>query len=430
MKYHLVGILGSGMSALAQVLKYGGAEVSGSDRRLDGGTMPEIGRILRAAGIELVPQDGTGVGGASTVVFSTAVEPGNPDVLAAKNGSVSIEHRAECLSRILDGRNLIGVTGTSGKTSVTAMAGWILEQSGMKPWVINGGIVKAWAGPDRLGNVWKGSGDVWVVELDESDKSLLQFHPKYAVITNSSKDHFDINETNELFDKFKARVEGPVIDGRQMDSRLYDDLKLTAQSSEFTYRGCWFKLPCPGRHNVQNACLAVELCRVLGVEVAAAAEAMSRFPGVQRRLEVAGKCRDIVVIDDFAHNPAKIEAAWNSVAPYCRRVLGAWRPHGFGPLRSMRDDLVELFSRICRNADRLYFPPVYYAGGTPGGEENSDVLARLLNDRGVNAVTVESLEELSENLARTAESGDVVLIMGARDPALAEVAGKVVDRLH
>ncbi len=429
MKYHLVGILGSGMSALAQVLKFEGADVSGSDRRLSGGTMPEIARIMQAAGIELVPQDGTGIRGASVVVCSTAIEADNPDLLEAGRMDIPVEHRAECLSRLLNGRNLVGVTGTSGKTTVTAMVGWVLEQTGREPWVINGGIVKSWSGAKRVGNVRKGSGGTWVAEIDESDRSLLWFRPQYAVITNSSRDHFDINETNNLFDKFKSRVKGPVVDGRWIHEEPFDDLVLTADSSEFTYRNRRFKLPCPGVHNVWNACLAVNLCFMLEVELSDSAEALSRFPGVHRRMEVVGKCRGIVVIDDFAHNPAKIEAAWNAVAPYCRRVLAVWRPHGFGPLRSMRDDLAELFRRLCRQDDRLYLLPVYYAGGTAGAKENSDVLAGLLHDCGVNVVTVESLEAAAGIIASTAESGDVALIMGARDPDLPALAGKVMDNL-
>ncbi len=430
MRYHLVGILGSGMSALAQALKCEGADVSGSDRYLGRRRMPEIARIIEEAGIELVPQDGTGVRDASVAVCSTAIEPDNPDLLEARIRDVPVEHRAECLARLLEGRKLVGITGTSGKTTVTAMIGWILEQSGRDPWVINGGIVKAWAGPGRAGNVRRGSGGVWVVELDESDRSLLRFQPSCGVITNASRDHFDLEQTNELFDRFKSMVTGPVVDGRWMDHDLFDDLVLTADCSEFTYRDCRFKLPCPGLHNVYNACLAVSLCLMIGVEVVASAEAMSNFPGVHRRMEVAGRCRGIVVIDDFAHNPAKIEAAWNAVAPYCRRVLAVWRPHGFGPLRSMREDLVKLFSRLCGKDDRLYLLPVYYAGGTAGAEEDSDVLAGLLRDRNINAATVDTLEDLPDVLASEARPGDVVLIMGARDPALPGLAGRVADKLR
>ncbi len=391
--------------------------------------MPEIAHVIEDAGIELVPQDGTGVRDASVVVCSTAIEPDNPDLLEARRRDVPVEHRAECLAGLLKGRKLVGITGTSGKTTVTAMIGWILEQSGRDPWVINGGIVKAWAGPGLAGNVRRGSGGVWVVELDESDRSLLRFQPSCAVITNASRDHFDLEQTNDLFDRFKSMVKGPVVDGRLIGKDLFDDLVLTADCSEFTYRDCRFKLPCPGLYNVYNACLAVNLCLMIGVEVVASAEAMSNFPGVHRRMEVAGRCRGIVVIDDFAHNPAKIEAAWNAVAPYCRRLLAVWRPHGFGPLRSMREDLVKLFSRLCRKDDRLYLLPVYYAGGTAGAEEDSDVLAELLRRRGVNVANVESLEAIARTLASTAESGDVALIMGARDPDLPAVARKVIDNL-
>jgi UDP-N-acetylmuramate--alanine ligase len=429
MRYHLVGILGSGMSALAQFLRDRGYNVSGSDRRLEGGTMPPAGQALGHSGVSFFPQDGSGVSGASTVVTSSAVEQGNPDLIAAEFSGVRVMHRAHCLARLAADRTMVAVTGTSGKTTVTAMAGWILEQAGMDPVVINGGVLSPWSGRERIGNVRNGSGSLCVLEADESDRSLLEFAPDYAVITNASPDHFSERETNALFDRFAGQVHCDVIDGRRHLPPA-EDMLLTAGGSEFRYGGSRFTLACPGTHNVRNALTAVCLCEVLGVAPQTSAAALKSFPGVRRRLEVVGSGCGVTVIDDFAHNPAKIEAAWSAVAPYCSRVLAVWRPHGFGPLRAMYEELVETFSSLCRDEDQLYLLPVYYAGGTAGGEQDSDVLADGLKERGVTARFIEFSDELESTVAGACRDGDAVLVMGARDPGLSGLARRILSALH
>jgi UDP-N-acetylmuramate--alanine ligase len=176
--YHLVGVAGVGMSALAQVLLGQGMRVSGSDRHFDRGEDLEVIAKLRGAGVRFLPQDGRGVtAGTAGVVVSTAIEKGNPDLEAAECRAVPVMHRAEMLARAAAGKRCVAVTGTSGKSTVTGMIGWILDQAGADPVVVNGAPVLNWVTPAAVGNVRLGKSDLWVLEADESDRSLLRYHP-------------------------------------------------------------------------------------------------------------------------------------------------------------------------------------------------------------------------------------------------------------
>jgi len=174
----------------------------------------------------------------------------------------------------------------------------------------------------------------------------------------------------------------------------------------------------PGIHNVENALHALSLCAVMGAQPPASVKALSMFRGIERRLQWVGNFRGMDIVDDYAHNPAKIEAAWKTVQPYYRHVIGVWRPHGFGPLAAMREALEALFPRLCRSSDHLYLLPPYYAGGTARREITSEMLAETLLRRRVPVCVVPDYATLEKELRRLAEPGTVALIMGARDPDL------------
>ncbi|HUT32875.1 MAG TPA: Mur ligase domain-containing protein [Planctomycetota bacterium] len=449
---HLVGVAGVGMNPLAQALLACGWQVSGSDRYLDAGQDVEVIPKLRRAGVRLVPQDGSGITRETqAVVVSTAIEPGNPDLDAAARCGVPVVHRAEMLARLMAGRECIAVTGTSGKTTVTGMVGFVLEQLGDDPTVVNGGIVVNWEDDERVGNVRVGRSGRWVIEADESDRSLLRFAPEWAIITNISADHFPLDETRKLFADFAANVGKALVVpkkevdewmGGWLDERkialpliqssthpLIQSLKLSASGSRFDHKGQEFRLPLLGRHNAQNALQAVMLCERLGHRLDRIAGALAEFRGIRRRLDVAGTAGGVTVIDDYAHNPAKIRAAWEAVAPYYQRVLAVWRPHGFGPLAKMLDDLKALFADLGRRCERLYILPVYYVGGTATASVTSDVLVSDLAAAGVPAELVPDYDELIRRVVARARPGDVVLSMGARDPDLPGLARRLVAAL-
>ncbi len=430
--YHLVGVAGVGMNALAQVAAAQGARVSGSDRHRDAGRPLAVLDKLEQAGVVLVPQDGRGVRpGLAAVVVSSAIEPDNPDLAAARRLAIPVMHRAALLARWANAGVSIAVTGTAGKTTVVGMLGWTLARLGADPTVVNGGALVNWKTRRVIGNVRIGRSGLWVVEADESDRSLLRFRPNWAVITNLSRDHFEPRETARLFRAFAARTRRGVIGlyGDGPPAPPPADVVLAAGGLRFTYRGVDFALPLAGRHNVDNALHCIRVCERLGYGLEAVRQALRGFRGIERRLERIGCRRRITVFDDYAHNPAKIAAAWTAVAPHCRRVLAAWRPHGFGPLALMADDLVRTFAALMRPQDRLWLLPVYYAGGTARRAATSATLAAALRRAGVPVALAASHAALRARLRAAARPGDAVLFMGARDPALPESARRFLAQL-
>lgn len=428
---HLVGVAGVGMNALAQVLAGGGWRVSGSDRYQDQGHDLDVIRKLKQAGIQFYPQNGEGVQASTdAVVVSTAIEMENPDITAARQFGVPVRHRAEMLAELVAGRDLIAIAGTSGKTTVTGMVGWLLEQLGADPTVVNGGALVNWADNQRIGNVRTGQSSLCVIEADESDRSLLRFTPERALITNMSADHFSLEETGHLFSQFRKQVRRDCIAGWDPGMPWADlSPKLDKTGVRFKYEDVEFEVPMLGAHNAVNAMQAAMLCRRMGFALGPIRDVLIRFQGIQRRLEKIGEESGVTVLDEYAHNPAKIAAAWRAVAPHYRRVLGFWRPHGFRPLTLMFDDLMSTFGELCRPGDQLYLLPVYYAGGTVSKQRDSDELADQLRLRGIPAVWCPDYETLMCDMLKQAREGDVVLGMGARDPGITRFAHNLLARL-
>ena len=436
--YHLVGIGGVGMSALAQALLDVGARVSGSDRLLDAGDASDTLQRLRRQGVALHPQDGSGVTtGLAGLVVSTAIEKDNPDLLRAQALRIPVLHRAEALARVVEGRHLMAITGTCGKSTVTAMAGWMLAGCGFDPMVVNGAAVVGWDANGRVGSVRRGAGAWAVIEADESDRSLLNFSPDLAVITNASADHFDIEQTRQVFDRFRQRVRGAIIDGAAEDGTRSpgsgarnpepESLELDGWSSRFVLEGVTFHVPAPGRHNAINAWHAVRVARLAGATATDLARALADFRGVERRLQRVGERCGAAAIDDYAHNPEKLAAAWTTLAGAFPRICAVWRPHGFGPLRNMLDGLVATFARVCRPQDALLVLPVYDMGGTADRSVCSEQLVERLTAMGAPVRLVATLEDAEAILRAAAAPGTALVTFGARDPGLPRLAKRLVE---
>lgn len=428
---HMVGAAGVGMSALAQAARHAGYSVTGSDRYFDAGRELDVISKLGGCGIRFVRQDGGGVTAETVaVVYSTAIEDDNPDVQAAKRLGVPLVHRAAMLTRLLEGREAVAVTGTCGKSTVTGMLGWILECCGRDPVVVNGAPVLNWADAAHVGNARLGRGNLWVFEADESDKSLVSYHPDWAVITNVSKDHFDTATAVELFRRFACQVKRGAVNVLEEPELMRDFRPAAAdRGTSFAYRGVSFLVPLPGAHNAENAYLAVLMAEQLGCGLEEVRAALGSFRGIQRRLETVGHARGVTVVDDYAHNPVKIGAAWNALAAGGRRVIGIWRPHGYGPLRLMLDELASSFAHVCGAKDELLLLPVFDAGGTADRSTRSEQLAERLQAAGKACRVVADYDEAVRHVKASARQGDVVVTMGARDPGLPELARAILRAL-
>ncbi|HEY5621913.1 MAG TPA: Mur ligase domain-containing protein [Pontiella sp.] len=402
-RVHFIGIGGVGMNGLAQLAAQSGFSVTGSDRAYD--PEAELFGKLHSQNIRIVPQDGSGIDrDTDTVVYSTAIEQDNPDLVKAESLAIPLLHRAEFLKELIGNDELIAVAGTAGKTTTAGLLGWILECLGKDPSVYNGAAVLNWKTAAHSGNIRTGRSGLWVIEADESDKSLLNFHPTHSIITNISRDHFELDELHALFNRFEDQTTGITIRG-PVDCAATD-------------------LPMIGKHNLENARCAMALCAALGLDMNQVRDAVRRFKGIERRLEIAGETEGIVFIDDYAHNPVKIAAALDAVREKYGTVHAYWRPHGFSPLFQWHEELIHVF-RKARPAS-LFILPVYYAGGTAQKKITAAEFAGMLESAGVRAELVPDYETLKNRLQECARSGHAILGMGARDPELPLFAKRMV----
>ena len=419
------------MSALATALVRLGDEVTGADRTLD---TPNV-RFLESLGVKVFPDDGSGVDAATDeVVVSTAIEPTNPGLAKAQTLGIPVTHRAKALARALQGFRLVAVVGTCGKSTVTAMLGHVLAECGLDPFCVNGANVPGWTGAVRFGR-----GEYAVAEVDESDKSLVAFSPYAAIVTNASADHYSKEEMDAVFDAFVKDCKGPVVDGRRGLEGLGSLGGLGGLEG--------LEVAMPGAHNRQNASLALRMAVALGCDEVRARAALRTFRGVERRLQLITPFlvphspflvphspfpvpRSPVVYDDYAHNPEKLRAMWTTLAErFPQGVCAIWRPHGYAPLRKMKDALAAMFAETIRPQDRLLLLPVYDAGGTTDRSINSDALlaalARLDAAAGSRVKLVADLDAAFGWCRTQADAFGCFVTCGARDPGLPVLARRL-----
>jgi UDP-N-acetylmuramate--alanine ligase len=452
------GIGGSGMLPLASIVRAGGAKVSGSDRSLDAGRTPHKFDYLRSLGIQLFPQDGSGLKKGMTLVTSAAVEDTVPDVVRAKELGLPHLTRPQFLAKLFnDAQRSVGVAGTSGKSTVTGMIGWILHANHRQPTVMNGAVMRNFVTPSApFASALAGDPELFVSEVDESDGSIALYKPEIAVLTNISLDHKEMAELRSLFAAFLLRVRKAVVNlddpetraiaeivpadnrvGYGFDSPGADfmgkDLQLEADGVTFAVEAEGdrhdVRLAVPGRHNASNALAAIAATRALGVRIEDAVNALARFEGLKRRLETVGEAAGVIVIDDFAHNPDKIDATLATLRAQPGRLLVMFQPHGYGPLAKMGEELAESFKRGLAPGDRLYLPDPVYQGGTVEKTRGSDWLAEQVQSPGVEVRHIPERSKIGEALLARAKAGDRIIIMGARDDTLIDFARELVERL-
>ncbi|MGE3770134.1 MAG: UDP-N-acetylmuramate--L-alanine ligase [Bdellovibrionales bacterium] len=460
--YFFCGIGGSGMMPLALTLKEKGCDVEGSDRSLDQGRTKSKFSFLRDNGIKLHAQDGSGLTNASQIlVTSAAVEESVPDVVKARELGCEIVTRAQLLASLFNAAPYnIAVAGTSGKSTVTGMIGWILHSVGREPTVMNGAVMKNFVTDDvPFASALVGSDDLMVAEVDESDGSIAYYNPHIAVLNNIAFDHKPLDELRQLFGDFVKRSEFAILNLDNPDTAALagqlspekeftfslDNPKADLVASEIvpSAEGISFKvtnnrngktwpvsLVIPGRHNVANALAAMAATLAYDVLVRDAADALNKFKGIRRRLELIGTAGGVTIIDDFAHNPDKINAMMQTLHQFPGRVLVMFQPHGFGPLRLMRKELVQTFIDNLRPDDVLLMPdPVYY-GGTTNRTVTSVDLVNDITAAGRNAIYCTDRDACGDKLVDIVQPGDRIVVMGARDDTLPQFARELLDRIE
>jgi UDP-N-acetylmuramate--alanine ligase len=465
--YFFIGIAGTGMSAIAQYLKAAGHSVAGSDRQFFSGVHNESKAALEAEGIICYEQGAGGVtADTDVVVVSTAIEDSVPEVQQAKALEKPIIKRSELLAEIVTTKKTVAVGGTSGKSTTTAMLFEILHYAGLKPSVIGGAGLSRLIKAGKIGNAAYGEGEWLIIEADESDGSIVQYHPEIGLLLNVDKDHQEMDELMKLFSIFKSNskhfitnLTHPLSASLSSNSPYnficseqltVDGLQLTVNSQlttvnrqpstdnispssfhqqgakiSFEVSGQQFEINTPGKHNMENAMAAIAVASSLGIDLATCSRALQQYEGIYRRHQVFGEKNGVILVDDFAHNPVKCARSMEACQPFADKLIAWFQPHGYGPTRFLRNDFVEELSKVVRPQDEIWMSEIYYAGGTAVKDISAEDLINDLKARGVNAYFVADRNQLLEAMRPHFTSSTTLLLMGARDPSLGEFAKEV-----
>ena len=438
---HLVGICGSGMKALAEMLSGLGWTISGSDLQPPPDSLEMLGRkgfqVHCGHAQEFVPGD------ADLLIYSPAIAAFNPERVRAEQLGIPQWSFNELLGELMKTRIGVSIAGTHGKSTTTAMVASVLRDAGLSPSAVIGAElvsngVSGWAGESKL----------FVVESCEYQKNFLTLSPTHAVLTGIEADHFDcfhnLLETREAFADFASRLpsHGHLIIRGDCESTRVAAASSLAQIETFSLRDCsdWWaadlrptseglhfrvfygdrfftevSLRVPGRHNVLNAIAAVAMCHHLGVSANAVREGLSDFRGTKRRFEVLGSWNGVTLIDDYAHHPTAVKATLQTAREQFpgRRLLCAFQPHQESRTRALLEDFAECFG----SADEVFLAPIFTAReeGSATAEQTNAELAELIASRGQAVRLLPSLDRLMDELDDAARPGDVLITMGAGD---------------
>ncbi len=438
---HFVGIGGSGMSGIAEVLLNLGYAVQGSDLKSNAVTL----RLARLGATIFIGHDAAHLGQADVVVVSSAVHRENPEVVAALARRVPVVARAEMLGELMRFRYSVAVAGTHGKTTTTSLVASVLAEAGLDPTFVIGGRLKSADSNARLG-----AGRYLVAEADESDASFMHLQPMIAIVTNIDNDHLathdgDFSRLKQSFVEFlhnlpfyglavlcadDEHVRGileqiarpyvtyglnPGADVRAIDVRS-DGLRSHYLAVRPEAPPLPITINLPGRHNVLNSLAAVAVAAEIGVGDAAIQRALASFQGIDRRLQQLGEIHwqggSALIVDDYGHHPTEVAATLDAARQGWpdRRVVLVFQPHRYTRTRDLLDD----FGRVLASADVLLVTEVYAAGEAPIGGADGRAICRAVRSRGlVEPVFIEHVEELGQALRAVLKDGDLVLTMGA-----------------
>jgi UDP-N-acetylmuramate--alanine ligase len=446
---HFIGVAGTGMSAIAQYLSGIGKKVTGSDRYFNPNEKNETKDKLVAENVDCFLQDGSGITTETAlIVISTAVEETNVEIQKARSLQIPIVKRAEMLALITADKKTVAVGGTSGKSTTSAMLFDILHHANLQPSIISGAGLVRLQEEGKIGNAYVGNGDLLVIEADESDGSIVHYHPYIGLLLNIDKDHKELEELNVIFNTFKNNSHHFVVNANHhlaaaFTQNTQQDFSIgnhtvgfvarnfvqTGLQISFTVNNIVFTMQVIGKHNMENALAAIAVANQLGVSLQTCANALQNYKGIYRRNQVLGQKNSIWVIDDYAHNPAKVAAAISGVQPLANKVIAWFQPHGYGPTRFLRNDFVQEIATVLRPQDEIWMSEIFYAGGTAIKDISANNLIEDLHAKGCNAFFVENRNNLANAIQTHLTENCVLLLMGARDPSLEFFAKQVYNNL-
>ena len=427
---HFVGIGGIGMSGIAEILAERGVKVSGCDLRPSAAS-----DLLSSRGIRVsIGHDPAHLEGVDLVVITSAIHGAHAEVDAARARRIPVMKRKEVLGALVNDKRGVGVSGTHGKTTTSAMIAVVLEEAGLDPTIVIGGMLR------NIGsNARSGKGDLAVVEADEYDRSFHELHPQIAVVTNIEADHLEYyGSFDAIAESFRVFVEGikpggavvgciddPTVAAllkktkqRAIRYGLADNADLRATHIRFDERGSrfqvpgvgWFRLFVPGEHNVRNALAAIAVARELGIATSVMAAGLAKFLGVDRRFQLLGEFAGALIVDDYAHHPTEIRATLTAARTGYpnRRIVALFQPHLYTRTR----DFAREFGESLKVADVALVAPIYAAREEP----IEGITARLIADAVEGVEFVEgSNEQIVEKLRQRLRPNDLFVTLGAGD---------------
>ncbi len=435
-KFFFAGVAGAGMSAIAQYLSGSGKQVSGSDRLFNTDENEPTRRQLTAAGITCYDQKEAHLSETDEVlVVSTAIEPTNVEVAKARALNIPIITRSQLLAQICAEKKTIAVAGTSGKSTTAAMLFHLLSNCGVDASLITGAGIVSLIRQGKIGNCHVGKSDWLIIEADESDGSLVNYKPAIGILLNIDKDHKELSELDVIFNTFKSNTQEHFMVNRshplaqafsvtpQKDFGNGSAIAGTDFNQEgfniyFKVAGVPFTIPTIGAHNMENALACIAVAQLLDIKLEDCAKALASYPGIYRRHQLLGKVGGITVIDDYAHNPAKIAASINACKPVANKLIAWFQPHGYAPTRFIRAELVEEIAKSLRPGDEIWMSEIYYAGGTTTKDISANDIINDLVALGISAYFVQDRRVLLTQMNNHFTDDCVLLLMGARDPSL------------
>jgi len=444
---HFIGIGGSGLSAIARLLKESGYEVTGSDRELS-----KFAADLQGEGVKIfIGHHPRNITGADWVVRSSAINDDNPEVKAAKQSGIPVYKRADFLGQLMSQKTGIAVAGTHGKTTTTGMISWMLYEMKRDPSFIVGSTLN-----NLNVNARAGKGDLFVIEADEYDRMFLGLKPYIEVVTNLEHDHPDCYPNfKDMYTAFENFVDLLPMDGTLIacaedgaatlmtharrkglnivsysvegEMTINSPQWMQARSMKPNNRGGFdfsvltnigifsdslinVSLQVPGEHNVRNALAALSVAATLGLRLNDAADALGQFNGTGRRFEIRGEVNDVTIIDDYAHHPTEIRATLaGAKARYpSQRVWAVWQPHTY----SRTQTLFAEFTRAFEDADEVVVTEIYASRESDPGFSSAEVVSAMPHP---SAHYTGSLADTKSYLLKNVRKGDVVIVLSAGD---------------
>ncbi len=441
------GAAGNGISPLEQIMTLKGYTVYGSDHSFDIGKDLDRKQALEDVGVKIVPQDGSAItDDLDFLCVSAAINEYNPDIKAALAQNIPIKKRSDLLEELFSQYKYgIAIGGTAGKTTTTAMIGYVLDTLGKKPCMVNGGALCNFSDRKGIPNYIYNEGEICVIEADESDGSIRKYHPFIGIVNNISHDHTSMEKLFEYFNSFASHSKNLIVNldcpnasqiehsNRKTFSTINPnadiyayDIKNIADGSEYSIDGKTFKLHLLGSFNIANALATIAACSIMGIPPHDTAKTLEGFKGIKVRLEKIGTTKGVTVYNDFAHNPSKIEASLSALKDYPGRIIAMYQPHTPFSAVNTGDEVAMAVAKVLDSEDIIIMQEIYELTPDDVGISSANIIKQIKNYGHQNALFLPHKEDTQNFILDNFKQGDRIIIMGAHDNSLADFSKELL----